>query len=430
MKESIGPHGEKRVKWIKKLLPLLIISCGIAVFFLLISMRQEPERIEQNYIGPLVEVIDAPPQKIRITVDGEGTVRPDAQISVVPQISGTIIWKNNSFKSGGSFSKGDTLCSVDPRDYRLAVRQSEAEVAQAEYRYELAKQESALAKKEWQNIHGDKKTPSDLALQIPQLKASAATLSAAQARLEEATLRLERTSLRAPFYGRVRNVQADVGQQINAGQPIAQIYSIERAEIVVPIPDKDLAWFTLPLPKGLPEKKHSNRNFVSDLGEEKRSSSLSYGDEGAEALIEGVFAGSHSVWSGRVTRTEGEIDPQSRMARVIVEVDNPYGNIDSGGPPLMVGMFVNVAITGRYLDDVRIVPRGAIRQGPQEDVIWICDTDNRLRFRSVELIRRIDNEMLINVEMNPNERVIVSQISGATDGMTVRISAVEKETGS
>lgn len=430
MKESIRPHGVKRMKWIKKLLPLLIISCGIAVFFLLVSMRQEPERTEQDYIGPLVEVIDAPPQKIKLTVDGQGTVRPDAQISVIPQISGKIIWKNNSFRSGGSFSKGDTLCSVDPRDYRLAVRQAEAEVAQAEYRHELAKQESALAKIEWQSIHGDKRTPSDLALQLPQLRASAATLSAAQARLEEATLRLERTSLRAPFYGRVRNVQADVGQQINAGQPIAKIYSIERAEIVVPIPDEDLAWFTLPLPEGLPEKTHSNRNSVSDLREKKRGNSLYYGDEGAKAMVEGVFAGSHSEWSGRVTRTEGEIDPQSRMARVIVEVDNPYDNIDNGGPPLMVGMFVNVAIEGRYLDDVRIVPRGAIRQGPQEDVIWICDIDNRLRFRPVELIRRLDNEILINVEMNPNERIIVSQISGATDGMTVRISAIEKDTGS
>ena len=418
------------MKWIKKLLPLVIISCGIAVFFFLVSTRQEPERTEQQYIGPLVEVIDASPQKIRLTVNGEGTVRPDAQISVVPQISGTIIWKNNSFKSGGSFSKGDTLCSVDPRDYRLAVRQAKAEVAQAEYRHELAKQESALAEKEWQNIHGDEKTPSDLALQLPQLKASAATLSAAEARLEEATLRLERTSLRAPFYGRVRNVQADVGQQINAGQPIAQIYSIERAEIVVPIPDEDLAWFTLPLPVGLLKKKHSNRNFVSDLSEEKRSNSLYYGKKGAEALVEGVFAGSHFVWSGRVTRTEGEIDPQSRMARVIVEVENPYGNIGSGGPPLMVGMFVNVAIAGRYLDDVRIVPRGAIRQGPLGDLIWICDIDNRLRFRPVELIRRMDNEILVYVEMNPNERIIVSQISGATDGMTVRISTIEKETGS
>jgi len=418
------------MKWIKKLLPLLIISVGIAIFGLLVSMRKKPERIEQVYMGPLVEVIKAPPQKIKVIVDGQGTVRPDAQINLVPQVSGKIISRSDSFKSGGSFSKGDTLCRIDPRDYLLAVRQANAEVAQSQYRYDVSKQESDLAQKEWQRIHGKTIKPSELVLQLPQLRASKAALTAAEARLEGAKLKLERTTLRAPFKGRVRNVQADVGQYINVGQPIAQLYSIERAEIVVPIPDKDLAWFTLPLPLDISESNDASRKSISNIKEKKQNIPLHYDEQGAEALVEGIFAGRHSVWSGRVTRTEGEIDPQSRMARIVVEVDNPYGNIIDGGPPLMVGMFVNVKIAGRYLDNVRVIPRSAIRKSSQESLIWICDTSNRLRFRPVELIRRMQDEMLVHVEMNPNERIIVSQLSGATDGMSVRISTQQKEIGS
>ena len=135
------------MKWIKKLLPLLIICAGIA-FGVLVSLRQEPERVEQVYVGPLVEVIEAPPQKINVTIEGQGTVRPDAQINLIPQVSGKIIWKNQSFKSGGSFSMGDTLCRIDPRDYELATRQANAEVLQAQYRYDVAKEESNLARRE------------------------------------------------------------------------------------------------------------------------------------------------------------------------------------------------------------------------------------------------------------------------------------------
>ena len=418
------------MKWIKKLLPLLIICAGIAIFGILVSLRQEPERVEQVYVGPLVEVIEAPPQKINVTIEGQGTVRPDAQINLIPQVSGKIIWKNQSFKSGGSFSMGDTLCRIDPRDYELATRQANAEVLQAQYRYDVAKEESNLARREWQRIHGKTRKPSDLVLQLPQLRSAEATVAAAKARAEERTLKLERTILLAPFKGRVRNVQADVGQHINAGQPIAQLYSIEGAEIVVPIPDEDLAWFTLPLPVAIPGSTSEGRNSVSKINEKKENIPLNYDEVGAEVLVEGVFAGQHSKWSGRVTRTEGEIDPKSRMARIIVEVNNPYGNITKGGPPLMVGMFVNVKISGRFIENVRVIPRSAIRSGQEENLVWVCDKDNHLRFRQVEILRKMQDKILINVEINTNERIIVSQLSGATDGMSVRIANTQKEFGS
>ena len=325
---------------------------------------------------------------------------------------------------------GDTLCRIDPRDYELATRQANAEVLQAQYRYDVAKEESNLARREWQRIHGKTRKPSDLVLQLPQLRSAEAAVAAAKARAEERTLKLERTILLAPFKGRVRNVQADVGQHINAGQPIAQLYSIEGAEIVVPIPDEDLAWFTLPLPVAIPGSISEGRNSVSKINEKKENIPLNYDEEGAEVLVEGVFAGQHSKWSGRVTRTEGEIDPKSRMARIIVEVNNPYGNITKGGPPLMVGMFVNVKISGRFIENVRVIPRSAIRSGQEENLVWVCDKDNHLRFRQVGILRKMQDKILINVEINTNERIIVSQLSGATDGLSVRIANTQKEFGS
>ena len=93
-------------------------------------------------------------------------------------------------------------------------------------------------------------------------------------------------------------------------------------------------------------------------------------------------------------------------------------------------MFVNVKISGRFIENVRVIPRSAIRSGQEENLVWVCDKDNHLRFRQVEILRKMQDKILINVEMNTNERIIVSQLSGATDGMSVRIANTQKEFGS
>ncbi|MFT5087955.1 MAG: RND family efflux transporter MFP subunit [Candidatus Latescibacterota bacterium] len=413
-------------KFFKMILPLLIIGAGVGSFMLLKSMQKAPERVERPNLGPLVEAVEAPAQKVQVIVDGQGTVRPDAQINLVPQVSGVIVWKTEAFKPGGSFAKGETLFRIDPRDYELAVRQAEAQVAQARYQRDLAQQESDVSRQEWQRMRGDDAKASDLVLRLPQLRSAEANLASADARLEEMALRLERTELKAPFSGRVRNSQVDVGQYINVGQSVAQLYSIEKAEIVVPVPDEDLAWFALPVPVDAQSDKFAELPVDSGRDEGMSRSHL-FARRGADAVVQGSFAGRRHEWQGRVVRTEGELDPQSRMARLVIEVDDPYGGIVDGAPPLTVGMFVDVAIAGRQVEGVRIVPRAALRQ---DDKVWIVGSDGLLRVRQADVLRRMQDDVLAYIELERNERIITSQLSGVTDGMKVRLADGSKEAGS
>ncbi len=413
-------------KFFKTILPLLIIAAGVGCFLLLKSMQKAPERVERPHLGPLVTAIEAPLQKVQVIVDGQGTVRPDAQINLVPQVSGVVVWQNEAFKPGGAFAKGETLFRIDPRDYELAVRQAEAQVAQASYQRDLAQQESAVAGQEWQRLRGGDASASDLVLRLPQLRAAAANLASATARLEEMALRLERTELKAPFAGRVRNSQVDVGQYVNAGQSVAQLYSIEKVEIVVPVPDEDLAWFALPVPVDAQSNKFAELPIDSGRREGQRNTYL-FARRGADAVVQGSFAGHRHEWQGRVVRTEGELDPQSRMARLVIEVDDPYGGIADGTPPLTIGMFVDVAIAGRQVEDVRIVPRAAMRQ---DDKVWTVGSDGLLKVRQADVLRRMREDVLAHIELDRDERIITSQLSGATDGMKVRVVDAAQEAGS
>ena len=174
----------------KIILPLLILALGYGAYQLLASMREPPQRVARSYAGPLVEAIAAPLQQVQVVVEGQGTVRPDAQIDLVPQVSGIVVWKDADFKPGGTFAKGALLFRIDPRDYELAVQQAAVQVAQARYQLDLAREEAAIAEEEWERLHADDQAPTDLVLRKPQLRAAEASLQGAEARLAEARLRL------------------------------------------------------------------------------------------------------------------------------------------------------------------------------------------------------------------------------------------------
>ena len=407
---------------LKGVLPLAIALAGAAVYALLVGLSEPPRREEQPYKGPLVEVMIADPRAVEVVVEGQGTVQPGAQIELVPRVSGTVVWKSPQLERGGFFHQGDLLARIDPEDYELAVERMEADVAQARYRFDLASGEAGVARREWELLNpassGAGSAPDSLVLHIPQLRAARAALAAAEARLKEARLQLARTRLLAPFDGRVRDTSLDAGQFVTQGRPVAQLYSIEKAEIVVPIADKDLAWFDM-----------SRLSMVEPAGEAGRTRAGSRihrpgeagrldpaPDRGPLATVRGWYAGSRHSWRGRVVRVEGELDPRSRMAHLVVEVDDPYV---AGETPLVVGLFVDVAVAGRTVEGVRVVPRLVLRP---DHSVWTVGAEGILRVRKARVVHSRKEEVLIRVDMESDESIVVSQLSGVTDGMRVRVA--------
>lgn len=382
--------------------PLLILVIGGSIFALLLWMGKSPPKTETVYHGPLVKAVHIPQETTRIVVDGQGTVRPGAQIDVVPQVMGTVAWKAKNLEPGGYFQKGDVLFRIEQADYKLALKQTEARVAQAKYQLDLMQQEADLARQEWEELQKTKtlKTPEPNALvfQLPQLRATQAAYDAAQAQMEEAQLHLKRTEVRAPFNGRVGNIFLDVGQFVSPGKSVGLFYSIESAEIVIPVPNEDLAWF--------------------DLGILKTQAESTF----PEATVIGHFAGKQHTWQGHLTRTEATLDPQSRLAHLIVEVPDPYHIDDPEYQPLMAGLYVTVHIQGKTLSGVRRLPRVALRENNE---VWAVGPDQILRVRKANILRDQQDGLLTYIDLAENEKVIVSQISGITDGMRVRIAEGE-----
>ena len=392
------------------LIPLAIVAAGAGVYAGMVAMKTPPPRQPRVHLGPLVETIQAPAQLLRVTVKGHGTVRPSEEIELVPQVAGIVVWKSPRFESGGFFKRGELLLQIDPRDYRLAVEVAQAEVAQSQYALEVARGEAGIARQEWEMIQGAEGGSNPLALHVPQLRAAEARLQAARARAEEARLRLERTELYAPFDGRVGSTRLDRGQYAFAGQSLGRIHASGSAEVVVPVADEDLAWIEVPAAGG---RGGGNRD---DSGAGVRAIREAGGEPVFPgAAVSGRYAGRERRWQGVVRRVEGELDPRSRLANLVIEVADPYADPEA---PLLVGAFVDVEIAGAAADGVRVLPRHALREGGS---IWVAAADSILRVRPADLVHRRGEEVLVYADLDPGEEVVVSALQGVTDGMRIRV---------
>ncbi|MEE9281799.1 MAG: efflux transporter periplasmic adaptor subunit, partial [Myxococcota bacterium] len=96
-----------------------------------------------------------------------------------------------------------------------------------------------------------------------------------------------------------------------------------------------------------------------------------------------------------------------------------------GRPPLSIGLFVEAEILGARLERAVVLPRSALRSGNQ---VLVVDSDSRLRYRPVEVVRRAGDEAVIGAGLEAGDRVCLSPLEAAFDGMAVRIN--EAETGS
>lgn len=381
---------------------LVLTGAGAGAAALLLNPEEAIQR-PPVVRPPVVRVHRVALGEHRFVVRTHGTVVPRTQTQLVPQVAGTVVAVSPALASGGFFEKNEVLIKLDDRDYRLALTRAEAEVSSARAALALEQAEAEAAIREWKRL--GRGEPPPLAKREPQLAAAKARLAAALAARERARLDLERTELPAPYAGRVRSKNVDVGQFVSPGAPVATIYAIDSAEVRLPVPDDQLAYVDLPL---------------DHRGNERR-------DPGPEVVLHARFAGREHRWRARIVRVEGEIDPRTRVVHAIARVDDPYGRgEDPQRPPLAVGMFVRAEILGRVVHDVAVLPRHAIREDRRVLVVArdrsaTEGTDvYRLSVRPVRILRRGYEQVVVGEGLGEGELVCLSPLDVVTDGMRVQ----------
>ncbi len=384
--------------WMKWVAPLVVVAGAAAVTAGLILNRDPEVHAPVESRAPVVRVEDPERGEHRYRVRSQGVVQPAVEITFSAEVAGRVMAVAPGFAVGGFFEAGETLVQLDARDHELALERARAGLAEAEVRLQREEAEAAAAREEWEAVRGTG-TASPLVARLPQLAEARALVASARAGVRLAELDVERSSLRAPFAGRVREKSVDVGQYVGRAQVVAKLFSVEAVEVRLALPLGDLAFVDM------------------DLG--RRGSGGKTGT-GPAVRLEAVVGRDAGVWKGRIVRTEGEIEARTRMVTAVVRVEDPYGvkgEDGKSGPPLAVGLFVSAEIEGRDAGTVWRVNRTAMRG----ERLLVVDREDRLRMRSVGLLRMEGDVAILSGGVEEGDRVCLSPLATPVEGMLVEV---------
>ena len=356
-------------KWIRRGLPLLVLSAAVATAVIMVKSRPELPRRESAAVIPLVDVLVAQPGPIPVTVSSRGTVAARTDIELVSEVAGRVVWVAPEFVLGGAVKEGDTLLRIDPLDYEVALSVARAAVASAEL--SLAEVQVVVKK--------------------AAIEEAKAQVQASRDRLRQAEADLANTTIVAPFDAIIDSKRADLGQYVQAGSALMRLLSTSRAEVRLPLLASDVPF-------------------------------VSYGQlpDGSwpEATLTGRFGDIERSWQARLVRLEQRLDEQTRVFYLVAEVEAPYDAARHPWP-LSIGLFVDALIQGVELPVATRIPRSALHGG---DAVYLVK-EGMIRKRPVEVLRRDRDTVLVGAGLAAGDEVILSRLDIMVDGMRVAVAS-------
>lgn len=372
----------------------LLLSAAL-ITLLLYATRPDTDISEPVYVPITVDVVVAEKETIRIPMQAQGTVSPLQQTTLLAEVQGRIVEASETFNVGGFVNAGDVLLRIDPRDYQARLARAEAALRSAESELLQERGRADVARREWEKLPaGSQRSDEarDLYLRKPQLAQAEGQLLAARADLQTAQDDLDRTVVRAPYTALIRAKHAELGQFVTPGTQLAEVFSVDVAEVRLPIPQTRLAYLDLP---GV------------------RST-----EAGARIDLYTDVNGDVTHWPARLHRSEGVFDERSRALYAVARIDDPYGLTHPGQPPLRIGTFVTASIEGRPMPGLVALPRYVMRAG---DNVAVVDDNNLVRNRTVTTLNTGGDFVYVAAGLDDGDQVILTTLDSALTGAEVSV---------
>jgi len=379
------------------LLCLGVLAAAGAVIAVIFST--EPEAVRETatrQTAMLVSVERAERGTYRPTIRAMGTVVPARAVMISPRVEGEIVHLANAFEPGGTVRAGDPLLKIDPADYRIALRRSRAALQRAEAALRIEQGRQEVARRDYDSLDTDlSEANKALVLREPQLQTALADVETAKATVERAELDLERTTVTAPFDARILTRNVNTGSQITPQTVLGHLV------------DMDTYWIEASVPLA-----HVHRLDFSDEAST---------DDGAKVTIRNETAWPEDVSrTGRLLRLVGTLEDRTRMARVLIAVDDPMQlrGKEETTARLILGAFVTIDLPVRELTGVVRVNRDYLRKN---DTLWVMK-EGKLDIRDdVEVVFRDRTYAYIRTGVEAGERVVTSRLATVVEGADLRL---------
>lgn len=334
----------------------------------------------------MVAVVTASPATHRAQVKGVGSAEARFELALNSRISGQVTEVSNLFDSGHRVTKGTLLATLEDSQWQQELADALNTEAAARVSYLEEQQEYRQAKQEWESSGLEGAPLSPLVLREPQLESARTQLDSAIRAVAAARKNLASTRIEAPFDAIVVSRAIAPGSYVSAGSEIGELMSTDAVEISIPLSASD--WTALPATQELTAGNYQVSLLQVETGQQ---------------------------WTGVVTRTEQNLNSETRQRSLVVTVANPLDQ----EPPLYPGTFLQASIPGREVENIWQLPASALSQRGE---IWTLDEDNRLVPHAARVLFSDQQHIYVTPpEQSANETLVVIQpLSNYLEGMTMK----------
>jgi RND family efflux transporter MFP subunit len=220
-------------------------------------------------------------------------------------------------------------------------------------------------------------------------------VKAARASAKQAELNLDRTRIDAPFHAKILQRYVNAGSQVSPQTQLAHLVDVDQFWVEATVPLRVLP----------------RLEFQENPDE-----------AGVEVTIRDA-SGSGVVRTGSLDQLIGSLDDQTRMARILVRVEDPL-QLNSGdhSARLLLGSFVRLEVPVREFSNVVRLNRDHVHPG---ETVWVMSDEDALEIREVEVAFRDRTHAYIRSGVDEGERVVTSQLATVSEGAALRVEETD-----
>jgi membrane fusion protein (multidrug efflux system) len=338
---------------------------------------------------PVVTVAAVEPRDIPVTREYAARTAGYREVEVRARVAG--ILERRNYREGALVKKGESLFTIDPEPFRVALARAEAELAVADARHAQAQREVARLGPVIEARAVSRKEYDDA---VSAERIAAAEVKSARARVNEARLNLEYTRVEAPITGIASRAVVSEGTLVSG--PAVLLTTVTQTDpmyVIFGIPDREyLAW-----------RRDLDAGRLKLPADGKFRASIRLSD------------GSVYPYTGTVDFTDVRVDAQTGTSEARAQFSNPAGL-------LRAGEFVRIALQGAVRPAALVVPQRAVLEGPQGKFVYVLDAQNRAEPRAVEVGEWAGEGWIVNSGLKPGERVIVDGVLKVAPGVAVKVA--------
>ena len=357
---------------LSKLSVIFRLAVGLAalaiaglVFYAMVETKPEPTRATALEAPPVVETLRVRRVDVPIEWTGYGTARPLDAADIASEVQGRVIERPESVEDGEPIAEGDLIVALDPTVYggrveslerqieevRANIDSLEIEEASLREQVALTEEQVAAARRDLERARDalaqGAGNESQVDARIQTLQRELVTLESLRQRLSDVPARrealrarlatrradlrvaqhdLDQTRITSPLSGVLQSVEAEVGEYLSPGEPVARVVDLSRIEVPVRLP-------------------------ASAAGTVARGDAVELRPDGP----------SSAVWRGEVVRIAPEADEARRTVTVFVEIDQTErGDQPDDAPVLQPGRFVSARVTTDEMEPRLVAPRRVV----------------------------------------------------------------------